>query len=135
MTPRLASRGGEPAVAALQGDEETALAVAVRLALDLDHGVLPIQGPPGTGKTWTGARMIAALVAAGKKVGITAQSHKAITNLIDKTAEAFAEAHLEFGAVQRSDGEAGSTKAGVRVVDDSGAVAPLLAAGTFSIAA
>jgi uncharacterized protein len=134
-TPRLASRGGEPAIAALQGDDETALAAAVRLALDLDHGVLPIQGPPGTGKTWTGARMIAALVAAGKKVGITAQSHKAITNLLDKTAEAFAEAHLEFGAVQRSDGEAGSAKAGVRVVDDSGAVAPLLTAETFSIAA
>ncbi len=40
--------------------------------------VLPIQGPPGTGKTYTGARMILDLVAAGKRVGITAQSHKAI---------------------------------------------------------
>jgi uncharacterized protein len=134
-TPRLASLGGATAVAGLRADDETALQAAVRLALDLDHGVLPIQGPPGTGKTWTGARMIAALVAAGKKVGITAQSHKAITNLLDKTAEAFAETHLEFAAVQRSDDEAGSAKAGVRVVDDSGAVAPLLAAGTFPIAA
>ena len=134
-TPRLASLGGGTAVNALLEDGETALHAAVRLALDLDHGVLPIQGPPGTGKTWTGARMIAALVAAGKRVGITAQSHKAITNLLDQTAEAFAEARLEFRAVQRSDGEAGSTKTGVRVVDDTGAVAPLLSAGTFSIAA
>ena len=31
---------------------------AIRLAFDLDHGVLPIQGPPGTGKTFTGAHMI-----------------------------------------------------------------------------
>jgi predicted RecB family nuclease len=134
-TPRLASLGGQPATAPLLRDGETALEAAVRLALDLDHGVLPIQGPPGTGKTWTGARMIAALVAAGKTVGITAQSHKAITNLLDKTAEAFAEAHQEFSAVQKSDGEAGSSKAGVRIVEDAAAVSPLLAAGTFPIAA
>ncbi len=135
LAPRLATRGGEPAVEPLIEPGESVVDAAVRLALDLDHGVLPIQGPPGTGKTYTGARMIAALVAAGKSVGITAQSHKAITNLLDKTAEAFAEAHLEFSAVQKSDGEAGSRKAGVRVVDDAGAVGPLLAAGTFHIAA
>jgi uncharacterized protein len=123
--------GSEP----LRGDGEDAGQAAVRLALALRGSYLPIQGPPGTGKTWTGARMIAALVAAGKRVGITAQSHKAITNLLDKTAEAFAEAHLEFAAIQRCDGEAGSSKIGVRVVDESGAVASLLASGSFPIAA
>ena len=132
--PRLASQGGIPATTPLVTDGEPILNAAIRLALDLDHGVLPIQGPPGSGKTYTGARMIAALVAAGKKVGITAQSHKAITNLLDKTAEAFAERHLEFSAVQKSDGEAGSKKAGVRVVDEAATVAPLLAE-TFPIAA
>ncbi len=134
-TPRLMSLGGEPAVAGLRRADEAAVDAAVRLALDLDHGVLPIQGPPGTGKTWTGARMIAALVAAGKTVGITAQSHKAITNLLDATAEAFAERRQAFSAVQKSDSEAGSTKTGVRIVDEPGAVAPLLAARTFPIAA
>ncbi|MBA2721183.1 MAG: TM0106 family RecB-like putative nuclease [Chloroflexi bacterium] len=134
-TPRLSSLLGQPAIAPLRAADETALAAAVRLALDLDHGVLPIQGPPGTGKTWTGARMIAALVAAGKTVGVTAQSHKAITNLLDKTAEAFAETHQEFSAVQKSDGEAGSSKSGVRIVHDAAAVQPLLAAGAFPIAA
>lgn len=134
-TPRLGSLGGLPARAPLLASGETPLAAAVRLALDLDHGVLPIQGPPGTGKTWTGARMILALVKAGKRVGITAQSHKAISNLLDKTAEAFAEDHREFAAVQKSDGEAASKKAGVRVVDDPDAVAPLLAEGTLRIAA
>jgi uncharacterized protein len=133
-TPRLASLGGTPAGSPLRAEGESAVDAAIRLALDLDHGVLPIQGPPGTGKTWTGARMIAALVRAGKSVGITAQSHKAITNLLDKTAEAFAEAHLEFSAVQRSDGEAGSAKAGVRIVDDSAAVAPILAGGVRIVA-
>ena len=134
-TPRLASLGGRPATAAVRADDEDPLAAAVRLALDLDHGVLPIQGPPGTGKTWTGARMIAALVKAGKRVGITAQSHRAITNLLDKTSEAFVEAGQTFAAVQKSDGEAGSARTGVRVVDDAKAVAPLLATGQVSIAA
>ena len=133
--PRLASHAGQPATSAIQAAGEDPLAAAVRLALDLDHGVLPIQGPPGTGKTWTGARMIAALVRAGKKVGITAQSHRAITNLLDKTSEAFVEVGQPFAAVQKSDGEAGSARTGVRIVDDSKEVAPLLAGGQFAIAA
>ena len=37
-----------------------------------------IQGPPGAGKTFTGARMICELVKAGKKIGVTALSHKVI---------------------------------------------------------
>ena len=51
------------------------------LVLRLDHSVLAIQGPPGSGKTYTGARMILKLVAAGKKVGVTANSHKVIGKL------------------------------------------------------
>ena len=54
----------------------------------LDHSVLPIQGPPGAGKTYTGARMITSLVRAGKKVGITALSHKVIRNLLDEVVKA-----------------------------------------------
>jgi uncharacterized protein len=79
--------------------------------------------------------MIAALVRAGKKVGITAQSHRAITNLLDKTSEAFVEVGQPFAAVQKSDGEAGSTRTGVRIVNESKEVAPLLAGGQFPIAA
>ncbi len=48
----------------------------------LNHSFLTIQGPPGTGKTYTGARIIAALVKAGKKVAITANSHKALQHLL-----------------------------------------------------
>jgi uncharacterized protein len=54
---------------------------AVRIALNLDRSVLAIQGPPGSGKTYTGANMILALAQAGKRVGITAVSHKVIRNL------------------------------------------------------
>src|SRR6185503_8956074 len=55
---------------------------AVRTSLELIESVLAIQGPPGTGKTYTGAQMICALVAAGKRVGVTATGHKVIQVLL-----------------------------------------------------
>jgi predicted RecB family nuclease len=64
--------------------DETSLQAACRLGLALDRSLLPIQGPPGAGKTFTGARMICALVNQGKKVGITAVSHKVICKLLDE---------------------------------------------------
>jgi hypothetical protein len=72
----------------LRRDSETALDAALRIAPRFVSGVLPIQGPPGSGKTYTGARMICALVQAGRKVGITANSHKVIRNLLDAVTEA-----------------------------------------------
>ena len=63
---------------------ESASDFAVAIGTDLDHSVLAIQGPPGAGKTYTGARMICALIKAGKKVGITANSHSVIRNLLDE---------------------------------------------------
>jgi uncharacterized protein len=63
---------------------------AVRLARELDHGVLPIQGPPGTGKTYTGARMILALARDGKRIGVTAVGHKVIRNLLEEVLRAAA---------------------------------------------
>jgi len=66
---------------------ETSVDAAVRLALNLDGDVLAIQGPPGAGKTFTGGEIIAALVAAGKTVGITAVGHTVIHNLLEQAAE------------------------------------------------
>ncbi|MEQ1693835.1 MAG: TM0106 family RecB-like putative nuclease, partial [Gemmatimonas sp.] len=62
---------------------EAALDFAIRTGLSLADSILPIQGPPGAGKTYCGSHMICALVRAGKKVGITANSHKVIRNLLD----------------------------------------------------
>jgi predicted RecB family nuclease len=53
-----------------------------RNVLELRDAVLAIQGPPGTGKTYAGGVMICDLVAAGKRVGVTALSHAAIGNLL-----------------------------------------------------
>ncbi|HJW21679.1 MAG TPA: TM0106 family RecB-like putative nuclease [Candidatus Limnocylindrales bacterium] len=69
-------------------DGETGLDAARRLAPRLDRGTLAIQGPPGSGKTYTGARMILDLVRRGRRVGVTANSHKVIGNLLDKLAQA-----------------------------------------------
>ena len=54
------------------------------LVVHLESSCLAIQGPPGTGKTYSGARLISALVAAGRRVGICAFSHNAIDNLIEE---------------------------------------------------
>ena len=48
----------------------------------LDHTTLAIQGPPGSGKTYLASRTIAHLVAQGKRVAVTANSHSAIENLL-----------------------------------------------------
>ncbi len=65
-----------------QGPDEPMTALALRVVADLDKTTLAIQGPPGAGKTYTGAQMIRALVTSGKRVGVTAGSHKVIRNLL-----------------------------------------------------
>jgi predicted RecB family nuclease len=70
------------------GRNETPLQAACRTGLALDSSVLPIQGPPGAGKTFTGAHMICELANEGKKVGITAVSHKVIRKLLDEVLDA-----------------------------------------------
>ena len=59
----------------------------LRLVESLDHSTLCVQGPPGSGKTTLAARMILALLDRGKRVGITANSHAAILNLMRKCKE------------------------------------------------
>jgi predicted RecB family nuclease len=80
---------------------ETTVACARRAVLALDGGVLAIQGPPGAGKTFTGARMIVDLVRAGKKVGVTAVSHKVIRNLLDEVIRAAAEENVSVRCMHR----------------------------------
>jgi uncharacterized protein len=79
---------GTPAGATLEAAGESGVQAARRLALALDRDTLAIQGPPGSGKTFTGARMIVDLVRAGKRVGVCAQSHKVIANLMQEVVRA-----------------------------------------------
>ena len=48
----------------------------------LDHSYVAVQGPPGAGKTFLASHVIACLVAEGTKVGVVAQSHAVIENLM-----------------------------------------------------
>src|ERR1051325_3265331 len=65
-------------------------------ALALDSSYLFIQGPQGAGKTWAGARIIAHLLKNGKRVGVAAQSHKAVHNLINEIEKVARETALSF---------------------------------------
>lgn len=85
---------------------ERTVETACRVAAALDGSVFAIQGPPGAGKTFTGARMICALVKAGKKIGITALSHKVIRKLLDEVASSAEEDNIAgVRCMQRSDEE------------------------------
>jgi uncharacterized protein len=110
--PRLAS-GAE---GALRRPGENAVVAAVRLVQELDHGVLPIQGPPGTGKTFTGARMIVELARQGRRVGVTAVSHKVVRNLLNKTLEAARKAGVLVAAVHKVSKREGACPDGLEEV-------------------
>lgn len=99
LPPRAGQRPGDPIAA----DGEEVSAAAVRLAPLLDESCLPIQGPPGAGKTYTGARMILALVAAGRKVGVTANSHKVIGKVLEEVLEAAKEDGVTVRVGQRTE--------------------------------
>jgi len=94
MPPRI---GDQP----IQQDGEPTLDAALRIAPFLQPGVFPIQGPPGAGKTHTGARMICALVQAGKTVGVTANSHKVIRNLLNAVVTAADEMGVDVQCMQK----------------------------------
>jgi predicted RecB family nuclease len=127
---------GTPVGDSLKRADETTLEAARRSALQLDATVLPIQGPPGTGKTYTGARMILDLVRAGRRVGVAAQSHKAITNLLQKVCEAAEEERWPVRAIQKCDRPDDAADIDVvTVTTDNAAVVGGLADGRFDIAA
>ncbi|HLR56253.1 MAG TPA: TM0106 family RecB-like putative nuclease [Actinomycetales bacterium] len=77
--PRLRDNTALPAVPPGSNGYIAAIGQATK---QLDDSYLAVQGPPGTGKTFVGARVIAHLVAAGWKIGVTAQSHEVIENLL-----------------------------------------------------
>jgi predicted RecB family nuclease len=84
-----------------QRDGGDATRFAVDIVNQLEDTVLAIQGPPGSGKTFTGARMICALVAQGKRVGVTGPGHKAISNLLGAIRDAARELGRTVRIVQK----------------------------------
>lgn len=80
--PRTVRSGPLPRTATAADDVTAAL-------LDLDSSYLAVHGPPGTGKTFTSAAVIARLVNDhGWRVGVVAQSHAVVENLLGCVIEA-----------------------------------------------
>jgi uncharacterized protein len=126
-------RDGAP----LREPGESALDAARRVVVDLDRTVLAVQGPPGTGKTYSGARMVLAALAAGRRpIGVTAQSHRTITNFLEALDAAAREAETTVSVVQKCDtGDHGAHLRSVRVVTTNAAVDETLGAGSVDVVA
>ena len=132
--PRLAEP--LPEGAPLARDGEDSQDAAARLAFALDEGTLAVQGPPGSGKTHTGARMICELVRAGKKVGVTSNSHKVIHNLLEAVERAAAsDSTLDAFKCIEKENESSEDEGMIQLTTDNGTVLRMLEGGDARVAA
>lgn len=107
---------GEP----LRREGEGTREAASRLIQGLDDSYLPVQGPPGTGKTFTAGHVIVDLIAAGKTVGITANSHSVVANLLKGVLETADQRGVVVRAMQKPRTAAsGLEHPSVTIVDDN----------------
>lgn len=99
--PQCGQAAGQPLRAYGEGAQEAAR----RLAVSMDETYLAIQGPPGSGKSTVGAEMIVDLAAAGRRIGVTANSHKVIGGLLEKVAATAAERSVPVYIGQRTNSQ------------------------------
>lgn len=96
--PRLRGAGAGAVLQPAHDDE-----ASVRAVVDaLDESYLFIQGPPGAGKTTLAAGLIAGLIERGCRVGITANSHKSIHNLLEAIERTAQDRGIAFTGVKKS---------------------------------
>ena len=76
----------------------------VEAVATIEDSYLFVQGPPGSGKTWQGAKMAVALMRAGKRVGVTSLSHKAINKLLEEIEREAREQGFTFKGRKKSTG-------------------------------
>jgi uncharacterized protein len=103
---------------------ESSSELVVRVGRALSGQVLAVQGPPGSGKTTTGAALIRALLDDGLTVGVTALSHKVISNLLST---------VDRPAIQKGGGQEGLGSGLITVVGGNDAVVDALAQGTANL--
>src|SRR5205823_13484403 len=100
-----------------------------------NNSALPIQGPPGSGKTYAAAQMILALLGEGRRVGVTANSHKVITNLLDELCKATEAVGTDLRIVQKPNETDGCNHGCVELVDSNEEVLDKLNSGGAQVAA
>ena len=103
---------------------ETPSDVVVRAGRSLNGQILAVQGPPGSGKTTTGAKLIRSLLDDGLTVGVTALSHKVITNLLTEVARP---------ALQKCDEQDDGPPDQITIVGTNDAVVGALSARTTNL--
>ena len=97
-------------VPSIAGEEQDAPMIAGKatvkacaaVVMSMQDTYLFIQGPPGAGKTYTGSHVIVALLAAGKRVGVTSNSHRPINHLLEKVVEVAKQQGVTFKGVKKS---------------------------------
>jgi uncharacterized protein len=92
---------GHAAAAPLRMNGEPLTDAVIRIVLGLEESYLFIQGPPGTGKTYNASHAIVALLKAGKRVGVSSNSHRAINKLLEDVEKRAAEQGFRFQGVKK----------------------------------
>jgi len=110
--PRLADGG----LFSAPKEPDTMVEDAKPIVSRLERTVLPIQGPPGSGKTYLGARLITHLVGEGKKVGVAANSHAVVRNLLLEVMRAVAEQGMSISVYAKPDDPEGLEGSGIECV-------------------
>jgi uncharacterized protein len=126
-----APRAGQAPGSPLIGPGESVERALARLSLSLDRSVLPVQGPPGSGKTHQAALMIIELVRAGKRVGVTANSHAVIKNVLTKVAALAGDAPVR--ALHMDDDSEDAARHPFELDDNKERVQKRLAAGELDV--
>jgi len=91
-------RPGDPIVDTASGP----LPRIIDVAKSLNDSYVFIQGPPGSGKTYTGSHLIAALLQSGKRIAVSANSHKVINNLLQAVDRRMHEAGAAYSGMKKS---------------------------------
>ena len=130
LATRLVDRVVPAAAVLAPRDGETPKDVVVRVGRGLAGEVLAVQGPPGTGKTYAGSALIRELLDAGLRVGVTAQSHAVVLNLLDEVARPAW--HKDGTNVEEGD-EPDDPNALIRHTSDNAAIAAALATGDATL--
>jgi predicted RecB family nuclease len=104
---RLPPSAGQPPGESLIRSGESVEDALLRIARSPEGVVLAVQGPPGSGKTYQAAQLILALIRDGKRVGVTANSHAVILEVLKKVCDLAADNPVRALHVRGEDDEGG----------------------------